>query len=201
MKQIQMARFDESTLIFLAGLFVVLSPGLLLTLPALDKTDATNKGIGYKTSTATWNACGSTASNYTTYDECKNATKVNMSGYTTVMATVVHALVFALLLWYGPHLAGIKRDFTPSQIATLSAVFVALSPGVILTLPALSKTECGKGKKNVGDSAVFCDAQTALGTNCTKCTSLFNSGFTSVPAIVVHAIVFVVLIKYLAPML
>lgn len=182
-------KLNANYLALIAGLFVILSPGLLLTLPALSKENVDTLGVSHGTGSAT--PCGT--GDYSAYPQCSDATRFFTSGYTSVLAVVIHTIVFAILVNYLPEMVGLK-NFSFNAVAVLSVLFLLLSPGLILTLPALSKIECGFNHKNVADGADFCEAiptiTAAANPNCHKCTSIWNSGFTSLPAVLVHAIVF-----------
>lgn len=190
---------DTTYLATLIGLFVILSPGLLLTLPALGQTEITDKGISWQ-NTSTVDACLAANSSE---PECKKPTDVLVSGYTTTAAVLVHALVFAAAVYLVPSFVGL-RQLNQNAVLVLTALFVALSPGLLLTLPPLSKTSCGAGHKNVadGDPLEFCnDIATiteAATPKCHKCTSIWMSGFTDVSAVLVHAVVFGVVVYYVS---
>jgi hypothetical protein len=182
-------KLNANYLALIAGLFVILSPGLLLTLPPLTKDNATTIGVSYGAAGA---AASCTTGDYATETQCSDATRFFVSGYTSVLAIVIHTLVFAVLVNYLPEMVGLK-SFSFNAVAVLSVLFLLLSPGLVLTLPALGKVECGINHKNIADGTDFCDAITTIDSttpNCKKCTSFWNSGFTSLPATLVHAIVF-----------
>ena len=192
---------DTTYLATLIGLFVILSPGLLLTIPVLSQTDITDKGIAYDASGTVTFCTGST----TTEAECKKPTDVLGSGYTSPAAVLVHALVFAAAVYLVPSYVGL-RQLNQNAVLILAALFVALSPGLLLTLPALSKTNCGTGQKNVADDMgannEFCNTITTItestAPKCNKCTSIWMSGFTDVLPVVVHAVVFGVVVYYVS---
>ena len=177
----------------LVGLFIILSPGLLLTIPPLSLTELENKSIGSGTA-SNFAICEDT----TTAENCKKAASLFASGYTSVPAVLVHGLVFALALYFLPQYIGLRK-FGSQGILVLSVLFVALSPGFLLTLPALSKTACGITGKHVGETTgpqatEYCDAITTItkanNPKCHKCTSVWMSGFTDVVPVLVHAVVF-----------
>jgi hypothetical protein len=89
----------------------------------------------------------------------------------------------------------------PSPDATAvfvyTALFALLSPGLLLTLPALSPTDCGADGKHIFDEFegddTFCDAIGTINDDtpkCKKCTSWNTSGFTGVVPVLVHSLVF-----------
>lgn len=178
-------KLNANYLALIAGLFVLLSPGLLLTLPALSKDNVASLGVAHDAGVQ----CGT--GDYTGYTNCENAIRIFTSGYTSLLAIVVHTLVFAVLINYLPEVVGLKA-FSFNAVAVLSVLFLLLSPGLILTLPALGKVECGENQKNIADGGAYCDAITIDDTtpHCKKCTRVWNSGFTSLPAVLVHAVVF-----------
>ena len=183
---------DTTYLAMLVGLFVILSPGLLLTLPQLSLDEMTKKGVSYDSGSGTAVAC----TNITTAPvepECKKAHDLFASGYTSQVAVLVHALVFAAALYFLPQNVGL-RTFDNTSILVMAGLFALLSPGLLLTLPALSKEECGMGKKNIADDGEFCEVidpiTQAAAPNCKKCTGVFASGHTGVLPVVVHGLVF-----------
>ena len=181
-------KLNANYLALIAGLFVILSPGLLLTLPALTKENVNTIGVSYGAAGAA-TACPSSG-DYTEAgkEHCADAVKVFVSGYTSVLAIVIHTLVFAVLINYLPQIVGLK-GFSFNAVAVLSILFLLLSPGLLLTLPALGKVECGENHRNIADGVDYCNVDDT-GDNCKKCASVWNSGFTSLPAVLVHAIVF-----------
>lgn len=204
------------TLALLLGLFIILSPGLILTVPGRSQTDATAIGVGYLNGSAA-TFC-STSPNTFTEPECAKATSAWTSGYTWLGAVLVHAVIFMAVLQWLPVLAkvfGLDMPMVPFlYLVFLGLLFVALSPGVLLTLPPLSAGQCGEGTLNIMDNPPtspanpkFCAGATdgfAPGTsfttdypNCRRCTSVALSQSTTWVAIVVHSIVFV-LIAWLA---
>jgi len=190
-------RLDTTYLLTLVGLFVILSPGLLLTLPPLSQKATNAKGVSYEGEGVTVCPANNDVE-FKAQAHCTKATDIFVSGYTDIPAVFVHAVVFAALLYYLPKQMGLKALSTQALVA-LVALFVLLSPGLLLTLPALTKTECGENNKNVSDNddgtQRYCDAITLPFTSaaypkCHKCTSFWISGFTSVPAVLVHGVVF-----------
>lgn len=181
-------KLNANAFALIAGLFVILSPGLILTLPPLSKDQINTIGVSHGAAGAAV-TCSATLT-YTD-DSCKKAERFFVSGYTSLLAIVVHALVYALLLNFVPEMVGLKA-FGFNAIAVLSVLFLLLSPGLILTLPALTKIDCGINQKNIADAGDYCDAVTVSTStpNCEKCTRVWNSGFTSLPAVLVHTLVF-----------
>lgn len=186
---------DSTYIATLIGLFIILSPGLLLTLPTLSLDDLTKKGISYLDS--------GDATQCVAFDDgasCQKAHDFWASGYTTTAAVIVHALVFGVVLYMVPQYVGL-RSFDTTTIAAFSVLFAVLSPGLILTLPGLSKIDCGEGHKNVADGTSFCDAIANITTaepKCHTCTSWFASGHTNVVPVVVHSLVFGALAFFIA---
>lgn len=184
---------DTTYLATLIGLFVILSPGLLLTLPALSLGDIQSKGISTGAAgSATLCASVATGAN------CIKAHDVWASGYTSHAAVLVHSLVFALVLYMLPQYVGL-RTFDNSSILTMTALFAVLSPGLLLTLPALTKVDCGIDGKKVAEADganqnEYCDAiapiTSAAAPKCNQCTSWFGSNHTAVVPVLVHSLVF-----------
>ena len=200
------------TLALILGLFIILSPGLILTLPGRSQSEAVNIGVGYLDGSAA-TFC-STSPDTFTEPECAKATSAWTSGYTWVGSVVVHALIFMAILQWIPIIAnwfGIEMKMVPFfYLVFLGLLFVALSPGVLLTLPPLTAGQCGEGTLNIMDNPPtspanpkFCAGATdgfAPGTsftsdypNCRRCTSVWLSQSTTWISIVVHSIVYVLL--------
>jgi len=196
----------------LIGLFVVLSPGLLLTLPALSHADAKAKGISYASSAgASGVATGPTndadvcdsAANFTDKIPCGRATRVWNSEETSTGAVLIHALIFAAAVVALQQTMPQVLSPQPVTVVVLFAVaFAVLSPGFLVTLPALSTKECGTGGRYVANNNNFCDSPSlttlTVGTPCQKCTSFWLSGSTSPLAIIVHGILFGILVYWLS---
>lgn len=206
----QMIGLDLPTIALLIGLFIILSPGILLTLPPLDQTTIIELGVGYMNgSPGTAAYCSALT---TAEPECDKPTETWVSGYTSNGAAIIHAVVFVLLLLFVPALLsflGVEMRTLPfTFIIVLGLLFFILSPGVLLTIPALSAADCGQDGKNIiddGDSSPanpkFCAGSydswpagtvfTAVDwPHCNKCTSWFNSGQTNFLPVVVHSAVF-----------
>jgi len=194
MKQ-KMMILDATLITLLVGLFVILSPGLILTLPSLGASELIQLGVAYNSGEN--HACASGA--VINGDPiCDKATRVLVSGYTSPLATVVHTLVFAAVLYLLPNAIGLGR-FSQTQILVFAGAFLALSPGLLLTLPALSLDECGSDGKNIVDTidGNYCNAEHATG-KCATCSSAWRSGETSTSAVLVHAVLFGVVCYALA---
>lgn len=208
------SRFTPQNLVYLATLFVLLSPGLLLTLPPLTPSEVNQKGIAKPgTGDAAVFCSSTTGTDYTTETNCKKAANLFMSGQTSPLSAVVHAAVFGAAVVMLPSVVSSVKPFTSQQVLAFAALFFVLSPGVLLTLPALTKQQCGVDKK-VADFTTtlangaytaapkFCDSITTLDAghgNCTKCTSVFSSRFTNALPVAVHAAVFGALLYVLGP--
>lgn len=197
-------KLDSTALAILIGLFIILSPGLILTIPGLSQSNITDKGVSYGLTPVTLCTASSTAES-----QCKKPTQVLTSGYTSVTAVLVHTLVFAVLLYILPPALGLRQ---PSAQAVIGAavLFLLLSPGLILTLPPLTAGNCGYNNQNIADDSgggvlKYCYADAGTGAdafppgqqftsattpNCQKCTSWWASGYTGFLPIVVHAAVF-----------
>lgn len=178
---------SEQFLALSVGLFVLLSPGFLLTLPALSLTDIINLGISHRNSGGSASLCADT----TTHKECKDAAKVFRSGYTSVNAALVHTVVFAGLLFAFSHF---MFQVSAQTIGIYSLLFLLLSPGIFVNIPTVSLETCGTDK-NVADGSVFCTAA-STGTDCKQCNKFWMSKFTSDTGILVHAIVFGVIVHF-----
>lgn len=212
------SRFTPQNLVYLATLFVLLSPGLLLTLPSLTPSEVAAKGIAKPGGLDAAVFCASAAGGdyaSTTANNCKKAAALLMSGQTSPLAAVVHAAVFGAAVVLLPTVVSGVKPFTSQQIIAFAALFFVLSPGILVTLPALTKQQCGVDK-NVADNTAgslgpdggftttpkFCNSVTTLAAgnvNCTKCTSIFSSRFTNPLPIGVHAVVFTALLYVLGP--
>jgi hypothetical protein len=88
---------DPTALATLVGLFIILSPGLIVTIPALTVTDLTNLGVGYDEDSPYTTPLACTSAKLDV-EGCKKATSWWLSGYTTALAVFVHAVIFALIL-------------------------------------------------------------------------------------------------------
>lgn len=192
---------DSTALATLVGLFIILSPGFLLTLPTLGDSDLTDLGVGFGDA-PTITTCAGNRVNAV----CTKAVSVWTSGYTTVIAVVVHSLVFAALLYYLPQVSGLSLPSFDVQTCLIFALlFGLLSPGLLLTLPPLSLTECGKGtgKKNIFDGTAYCNTKTAplvkaTDPKCYECTQFWMSGQTALVPVLVHGLVFGAVAYYVA---
>jgi hypothetical protein len=188
---------DISASALVLGLFVVLSPGIFLTLPTLGLTDLTAKGIssgagGTNVPGAAATACASVG--ITAPAQCKKAAGLWRSGQTTMTAAFVHTIVFACALFFLAPLMAINLSY--GTLIVSSVLFFVLSPGILLNLPKLSMSQCAS--RNVADDGNFCDTG-AVG-KCAKCNSFWRSGFTEEWDVLVHgvllaAIVYVVSTK------
>ena len=201
-------RLDTTDFILLLGLFVILSPGLILTIPGLSQTNIDNKGVAYLASSGTVQDCSAST---TTEDECKKPAGVLATGYTNGLAIFIHTLIFAALLYLLPGFIGLA-PFNTTTVIIFAGLFALLSPGLILTLPPLSPSQCGESNNNIADtfngSLRFCQGTAgtdrgipvgtkftnALYPNCYKCQSWWVSGSTGVVPILVHAVVFGLLV-------
>jgi len=195
-----------STLAILIGLFVILSPGLLLTIPGLSQTTIEDLGVAYPSGPSDVAFCSSST---TAEDNCNKPTNIFVSGYTSVVSVLVHTIVFAAILYFLIPVLN-QPAFSGTQILVFSLLFGLLAPGLLLTIPALSASDCGQNGKHIADAfsgPQLCSGPlgSANGTtfvsanypNCAKCTSWFNSGETNFLPIVIHAIVFGVLVWYI----
>jgi len=203
---------DTADYVFLIALFVILSPGLILTIPGLSQSNIENKGVAYLDGSNNVVFCDSTS---TAESECKKPTNVIASTYTSGLAIFIHALVFAALVYLLPQFLGL-RPYNAITVIGLALLFALLSPGLILTLPPLSPDGCGEGNYNIADedpdnpgNNLYCAGTngfnpnstvytSALYPNCFKCQSWWVSGSTGFVPIIVHAVVFAVLTWLLA---
>lgn len=203
-------KLDTTTLAILIGLFVILSPGLLLTLPTLSQTTITDLGVSY-TSGPNVETCDGTVVGEANCDKPK---KILASGYTWPLAVLVHTLVFAAVLFFLVPALGIP-SFTTQAVVVFSVLFGVLTPGLLLTLPPLSAVDCGETGKFISDvdpqdapNQLFCagvngfPSGTAFDStdypNCHKCTSFWMSSQTNLLPVVVHAAVFGIVSYYIA---
>ena len=128
-------RYCRLTGIFLAVyvLFVVLSPGLIMSLPSVPQVD------------------------------CKGGTRpidhapILMSGHTNWITSLVHAIVFGTLVGIILTVSTKSRVFPHGVfVGTMAAAFFyMLVPGQILSLPAMPMTICKKGKSVQRVSRIF----------------------------------------------
>lgn len=198
--------------VLLFGLFVLLSPGMVLTLPSLTLDNIESLGVGYMNGSpgaATFCSSGTTAE-----PECNKPTKIVASTlYTSISAVLVHTLVFLIVFLVLSNTKLFSQDNRPNIVLILwyCLLFVFLSPGLFLTVPALSASACGQNGKNIMDyepsvspaNPKFCAGSYdsfAPGTvfndnypNCQKCTGWIASGQTNVVPVLVHAAIFSVL--------
>jgi hypothetical protein len=197
-----MIQLDTAYLAFIIILFIILSPGLILTIPGLSDGGITNMGVAFGSGPAV--ACPDATPPVEA--NCKKPTQILASGYTHILAIFIHAAVFAVILYFLPMWLGLGR-LDINAILVLTALFVLLSPGLLLTLPPLSKNQCGEGNQNVAESTGteignYCDAITTITSsntpNCAKCTSWWTSNQTGFVPILVHALVFGILAYYIA---
>jgi len=202
-----MAVLDTNLLIFLLGLFIILSPGLILTLPGLGASEIYHMGIAYD-GDEDGNAdeyCAQSPSGPVETGpsgaQCVIAQRIVTSKYTSMVAILVHAVVFGLLVMLLPQTVGLGK-LSNKQIFSYALAFVLLSPGFLLTLPALTADECGMGSdghgRHIADASgavlEYCDAPDHVaGPLCKKCESVWNSNQTSAVAVVVHSILFAVI--------
>jgi len=190
---------NMSYLITLVGLFVILSPGLLLTLPGLSQKEINSKGIS-SGAAGSATVCPATTS-LTGLTNCLEATAWWASMETSYMAVGIHAVVFYLAVYTAQMQFPQNGTYSATSMMLLAGLFAVLSPGVLLTLPALSLDDCGLNNHNVADGARYCDSTywdtNALQANCKKCSGIVNSGFTSPVSIVVHSAVFGAVVYFL----
>jgi len=197
-------KLDTADIVLLLGLFIILSPGLILTIPGLSQSNIDNKGVSYLNG-ATVTPCSAST---TTESECKKPTNILASGYTSGLAVFIHTLVFAALLWILPPFIGLA-PFNAMTVVAFAILFALLSPGLILTLPPNSPSTCGEGNNNIADDIgggtyKYCAGTNGLPSNtvftsaqyphCYKCQSWWVSGSTNIVPILVHAVVFGILV-------
>lgn len=197
--------------VILLGLFVLLSPGLLLTIPGLSIGQAQDLGVAYLNEPSTVVFCDPST---VAQSECKKPSDVFVSGYTYWIAVLVHTVVFAAVLYFLIPALNIPA-FSGQAIVVFSLLFGVLAPGLIFTLPGLTAAECGQTGKRIADvnpaattTTLYCEGLNgfAPGTsfnstnypNCAKCTSWVFSGQTNLLPILVHAVVFGILVYYIA---
>lgn len=180
----------------LVGLFILLSPGFFLTLPSLSVSDLTHQGVSFGSNPTATTFC---SANTKTEPNCKKAMSVWRSGYTTLLAGVVHTVVFGALLYAA------SRTILPAMsyqsIGIYSGIFFALTPGMIINVPTLGLNSCGSDKKISDDNGAnngYCSDTRASLTNCDRCNRFFMSHFTSDVDVLVHAVVFGAVVYYLS---
>ena len=190
-------------LILCVGLFVVLSPGLFLTIPPLQNRDAIALGVSWDDSGSATLCANTNFSGGSKKDSCAAATRLWRSEFTTFTAVVIHAIVYAILLQICARYLGLPKVRT-DEMVYLAALFVILTPGLFLTLPRLTKEICGKNGasdngRHIADDGNFCeDIGTINSTtpNCQKCTSVFFSQSTQPISVLVHAVLLGVILQF-----
>lgn len=199
-----------STLAILIGLFVILSPGLLLTIPGLSQTTIEDIGVAFVSGPTTTGAVTFCSSTSTSESECNKPTDIFVSGYTSVVSVLVHTIVFAAILYFLLPVLN-QPSMSGTQILVFSLLFGLLAPGLLLTIPALSASDCGQNGKHIADVSgpanFYCSGPLGFPNgrsfpsssypNCSKCTSWFNSGETNFLPVIIHAIVFGLLVYYI----
>ena len=190
--------YPSQHILLLISLFIVLSPGFLLNIPHISASDALDQGISYENSGP--HLCSSaTAWLDLTKPECKKAEGVFTSGYTSHTDVLLHSVLFSIVLAFLPEMLKMRKLSMKWNIC-FTVLFLLLSPGFLLTLPALNITDCGAGHKNIAapdannsSTLTFCDAMTGAFTKndaCDKCNNIWMSGMTGPAAVLVHSIVF-----------
>jgi hypothetical protein len=164
------------------GLFVLLIPGIFLTLPALGLSDLATKGISYSVAGTHVPGAAAISCISTAPAQCKKAASVWRSGQTTTTAALVHTVVFATALYFLAPLLAISVSY--GTLAVSAVLFFVLSPGILLNLPKLSMSQCAS--RDVANAGEFCDTG-AVG-KCATCNSFWRSGFTEEWDVLVHGI-------------
>jgi hypothetical protein len=162
-------------LIMILG-FIILSPGVFLTIPPLSQSQAVKKGLSYlDTGLASscidmgqWNL------------ECLKYKKVFFSGQTSQFSVYFHTIIFFL------YLTLFKISF--NERLYFSILFLILSPGMFLSLPGMTKEDCARA--GVAEGRLFCDAVIQPLAACRNCQSILMSDFTSWQQVIVHATLF-----------
>ena len=168
---------DLTSLVILTSLFLLLSPGIVLTLPPVSKTQCTNFGVA---------DCSTPGGGAYSVD-CNKCTSAWASGYTWRWAMLLHTIVFGfvgyLLLLAADPVLLTTRTQTFGILVYATLLFFLLSPGNIFSFWPNSKNYC-KNVLAISD----CDVD---GPYCNKCTSFMVSQFTSVSSMFFNALVFV----------
>lgn len=180
-------------LILCVGLFILLSPGLFLTLPPLSARDAISLGVSYGPSGSA-NLCPND-SNFGDEAQCTHATTIWRSGFTSFVSVFIHAVVYAVLLHVATRYLGLPK-IRSDETVYLAALFIILSPGLLLTLPRLSPATCGFDSLNISDDGEFCSDEFKDGANCKMCTSWILSRSTQPLSVLVHAVLLGVILQF-----
>ena len=171
-------------------LFIVFSPGMVLTLPSLNPQEAVDRGISYGTDGSTHSCI--TSGHWTTLDlsdNCSRARSLFFSGQTSNRAIFIHSIIVYIIM---------KFIFHSSEPIKISVLFLLLSPGLILTLPALSASRCAS--KGVAENGHYCNKAIVETSACKMCQSITSSYSTDYWRVIIHSLIFA-LILYLSPKL
>ena len=141
--------------------------------PTLDAYEAVTRGLSYGTNPQSCIDQGQWA------PQCSNNFIWNWQ--TSSKAVVVHSILLYIVL----------RILRYQNQINLCVLFVLLSPGLLLTLPALTANEC----TGVSESGSYCTAIQSPGAACLQCQSILFSKSTNLARVLLHGMLFVLLAK------
>lgn len=158
--------------------FIVLSPGVILTLPRISPSQAVKKGLSYLNNDLATSCIDSGQ----WANECSKFKRVFFSGQTSQTSVYVHTIVYFLLTLCMHNLSMTNRLY-------FSILFLILSPGMFLSLPGMTKHDCAYN--GVAEGTFFCDAVATPLAACKNCQSWIMSDFTSWQQVIIHSLLFV----------
>lgn len=165
-------------------MFIALSPGLILTLPSLSPAEAVERGISFQ-NTGSVDSCISVGQWIPEQQTCNKAKSIMFSGQTKSLACLVHGAVFYIIL---------KLIFRMRHKLKIAVLFIMLCPGLLLTLPNLSKSDCAS--LGTAENGEFCDEIVGPSASaCSQCTKIIFSKSTNIKPIIVHALLFILICK------
>ena len=162
-------------LILILG-FIILSPGVILTLPPINQNQAVKKGLSYLDT----GLAASCIDMGLWRQECSNFKRIFFSGQTSQTSVYLHTLVFFL------YISLFKISFNAKLY--FSIIFLILCPGMFISLPGMTKEDCARNR--VAEGTQFCDVISAPLAACKNCESILMSDFTSWQQVMVHSVVF-----------
>ena len=160
--------------------FIVLSPGVILTIPNISPAQAVKKGLSYLNNDLATSCIDSGQWAV----ECAKYKRIFFSGQTSQISVYAHTIVFFLFTLCLPDVSMTNRLY-------FTIAFLILSPGMFLSIPGMTKQDCAAN--GVAEGTFFCDAVVTPLAACKNCQSWIMSDFTSWQQVVVHSLVFVFL--------
>ena len=159
-------------------LFVALSPGIILLLPSLSAREGVERGISYQ-NTNSVDSCVSVGEWIPDKTPCDKAKSIFFSNQTTSFACLIHGLLFYIAL---------KLFFNLKYKFEIAVLFILLCPGLLITLPNLSRSDCA----SVAENNNFCKANDLpVYSACKTCTNIIFSKSTNIKPVIVHALLFI----------